>query len=307
MFVKSLALLLVSHPHQGGADMLSLLVVGSVAAIAIAVLIQRVRATGRALVATQGKLDDLSEQHKSTQEKQRKADKDLDGKRDDIRKLKNDLAAQRKKSHAAQEETRKLRDDLKTSRKAFDEERIERKAFDKSDEIKVAPVVEKKKAVPEAEAAPTKGVTLKEMKQSLEDLRGAESALKEQLTTERDKGHKNLAELKELRRRVEGYRRIDMITSGRFEVLEDRLNNLGRQYYEAVTEIAVLKGEVPDVAKMQAARKAATQMAKENLNVADFEAVPEAETLTADEVEQSNASTIANPPEDQEPTTATAH
>ena len=55
-----------------------------------------------------------------------------------------------------------------------------------------------------------------------------------------------------MQRKVEGYRRVDIITKGKMEILEDRITQLGRQYYDAVSELAVLKGEVPDSAERRA-------------------------------------------------------
>ena len=69
-------------------------------------------------------------------------------------------------------------------------------------------------------------------------------ALLESLRLEREERDKAKEELRQLHRRVEGLRRIDLITKGKIELLEDKVRGLGRQYYEAVSELAALKGEV---------------------------------------------------------------
>jgi hypothetical protein len=52
------------------------------------------------------------------------------------------------------------------------------------------------------------------------------------------------SEHKKLERYVESLRRITVVSKSKVELLEDKLAHLGRQYYEAVSELAALKGEV---------------------------------------------------------------
>jgi hypothetical protein len=47
-----------------------------------------------------------------------------------------------------------------------------------------------------------------------------------------------------LQRKTEDLRRIDLIGRSKLELLEDKLRALGREHYEAISELAALKGEV---------------------------------------------------------------
>ena len=51
-------------------------------------------------------------------------------------------------------------------------------------------------------------------------------------------------ELKDARYRLERYRRIDLIKQREHELVDDRLLTMGRLYYDVVSEMAALKGEV---------------------------------------------------------------
>jgi hypothetical protein len=51
-------------------------------------------------------------------------------------------------------------------------------------------------------------------------------------------------EVKKLRRRSEDLRRIDIINRSKQELLQDKLHTMGRRYYDAISEVAMLRGEV---------------------------------------------------------------
>ena len=78
----------------------------------------------------------------------------------------------------------------------------------------------------------------------LEALTAERSSLLTTLEAERHTARAHKAELARLRHYCEQLRRIDMVSKGKVEVLEDKLAALGRQYYETVSELAALKGEV---------------------------------------------------------------
>lgn len=68
-------------------------------------------------------------------------------------------------------------------------------------------------------------------------------------------------ELKEARRqlghkskRIEDLRRVDLMSRGKIEVLEDKLRRMGREYYEAVSALARARGEVGPVPGPKPAR-----------------------------------------------------
>jgi chromosome segregation ATPase len=63
-----------------------------------------------------------------------------------------------------------------------------------------------------------------------------------------------LQDLKEARRRearkdkrIEDLRRVDLMSRGKIEVLEDKVKRLGRELYEAISALAVAKGQVNPV------------------------------------------------------------
>ncbi len=246
-----LALLVGQAPVEGTAAASTWIwLLGALLVVAAGVIVWAVPRT-RALATQIDNLNSSIEEGKGESrklgEKTRKQDKGLEGKRDEITKLKKDLAGQRKKNHTAQEENKKLRGELNDQRSSFKKKLTNRPAF--ADEEKVpAPV----KAKPEApkEEKPKERIIEQPRVAPSDDTSRVEEAnlkLKNELKELRDETRGDRADLKRLRRRVEDYRRIDIINAGKRESLEERVKHLGRQYYEAVTEIAVLKGEVPAI------------------------------------------------------------
>jgi DNA repair exonuclease SbcCD ATPase subunit len=204
------------------------------------------------LRGTQRRLAQLTVEHESTTgahrellERERKQAKTLDEKRDEIRDLKRDLAGQKKKNHTVQEETKSLRKDLRdlTDRLAQATKQA-RPAFAEKPE----PAPEKKVAAkPEPEPAPAPAPVADTNDELATRVTALESELRtksEALSADRAALREARAELKKLKKRVEGFRRVDLVSAGKVELLEDRVHSLGRQYYDAVSELAVLKGEV---------------------------------------------------------------
>jgi chromosome segregation ATPase len=75
--------------------------------------------------------------------------------------------------------------------------------------------------------------------------------LEKDFETMRHDFNKALAERSELRRtvqslekRIEDYRRSDLIARSKLEVAEDKLADMGKRYYNAVSELALAKGQV---------------------------------------------------------------
>jgi myosin heavy subunit len=234
--------------------------------------------------ATRHRLDALTVEHKSTAEahrdlleKERKQAKDLDTKREEVGETKKELAAQRKKTHEAQEEAKKLREQNKalgeelqrargsrpavipeSSRRDAEKPRVEppRAAVEPE---KAKPTVETKPTVatePTAEPEPVTPYRTSPARtpapaeandESLRRLHHLEEALRGQtaeLEKEREAARLARVEVKSMQRRVESLRRVDLISTGKIEVLEDKLSHLGRQYYDVISELAALKGEV---------------------------------------------------------------
>jgi chromosome segregation ATPase len=201
------------------------------------------------LRGTQRRLTQMTVEHESTTaahrellERERKQAKTLDEKRDEIRDLKRDLAAQKKKNHSSQEETKDLRkelrdvnDELARARKQQRPAFAEKPEPTEKKETKPAPEPEKPAPEPKVDADTASRIA---------DLEAELDAKGEALKKDRTSLREARAELKNLRRRVEGLRRIDLVSTGKVEMLEDKLRAMGRQYYDAVSELAALKGEV---------------------------------------------------------------
>ena len=66
----------------------------------------------------------------------------------------------------------------------------------------------------------------------------------------KEENHQHRHTLEQLQKRVEAYRRIDFIHKKEIELVQDKLQTMGRQYYQAVSEVAALKGTVPPPPKV---------------------------------------------------------
>jgi uncharacterized protein YlxW (UPF0749 family) len=178
--------------------------------------------------------------HRALMDKERKQSKKLETKRDDVKDLKRDLAAQKKKNHTLQQELKQLRTELRDQTQAAAKARTTRPAFSEAP-AKVAKAVEEDRPPkPETKPEPPKVEEAKPAQRAEAD----DAKLNELLTKERETVKSLRAELKKLRRRAEDLRRVDLITKSQAAVLEDKVRTLGRQYYDAVSELAALKGEV---------------------------------------------------------------
>ena len=93
-------------------------------------------------------------------------------------------------------------------------------------------------------AAQTTVAVSEEHVERIKQLEEQKSKLEHKLAENKKYISKVKAEVKDSRFRVERYRRVDIMTKNKTGVLEDKLLTLGRQYYDAISEIAVLKGDV---------------------------------------------------------------
>jgi chromosome segregation ATPase len=223
--------------------MLEALLVSLVFAVAaIAALVSRARGQSSRADGLARELEGLRTRVRELEADHKKAAKDLDERRADATEAKNELAAQRKKTHAAQEETKKVREELKEAKRAAELARESRPAFESAPPPppKAAP---KPVVVEVAPAAPAKPSVDHDAK--IEQLQNRLTDIEAALSSERTAHAADSADLKRLRRRVENFRRVDVVTKGQTEALQERLRHLGRQYYDAVSELAHLKGEIP--------------------------------------------------------------
>ena len=218
------------------------------------VVLVRLQSSRRELRSLTVEHQSTTEAHRALMDKERKLAKELEARREEVKELKQDLGSQKKKGHSNQEETKSLRaeikrltDDLEHTRKerpAFESRPVPKEATKLQADPKPAPEV-KPKPAPELRPEPVRAATADaETREKLERTEIENKHLVESLRTERDERDKAREELRQLKRRVESFRRVDIITKGKLELLEDRVKGLGRQYYDAVSELAVLKGEV---------------------------------------------------------------
>jgi len=220
----------------------------------------RSRTLQQQITVAQKERDAALESTKALQTRERDLAKKAEERHDETREVKQEIAGLRKKNHAAQEEMKALREQLKAQAEERDRLLASRPAFSEAPaarkEAKPAP-----KPVPAPTPAPAPAPVVVAPVAAPEPVRPVVAAdpdlaarvvaleterqtLSMALETERlnVKGLKN--ELQKTRHYAEQLRRIDMISKGKVEILEDRVASLGRQFYEAVSELAAVKGEV---------------------------------------------------------------
>lgn len=169
---------------------------------------------------------------------------------EEIQSLKRELGAQRKKAHATSEELRDLRDEMRERAREDETKRRSRPAFEPAANPEP---VNKAVATPPAEKpAPQPMVTppapvVDESASLRARLTDREHEIKRLTQAVAIADEEVRAARRELRRATEHsekLRRIDVISKNRIELLEDKLKMLGRNHYEAVSELAALRGDV---------------------------------------------------------------
>ncbi|MEC8049912.1 MAG: hypothetical protein VX210_03895 [Myxococcota bacterium] len=223
--------------------------------------------------------------------------------KNEVASLKRDLNQAKKKSHDTQLELKAELDRERASRKELEKRLNETPAFREESTATKEPAAETKKAPqPAVEAQPS--VTTKEAEAPVVDEEtelGKKEALITKLREERESLIENKKkmkhELKDARYRLERYRRIDLIKQREHELVDDRLLTMGRLYYDVVSEMAALKGEVVPPkprelreaearAAERAARDAKAEAAKSKENEENEEAASLGSALQAEEAAQ---------------------
>lgn len=269
---RMLSAIVVGQVPGEGATPTSVWVLGALLILAVGVIVwavPRTRTLSARIDDINNRIDESKEETRKLAEKSRKQDKDLEQKREELKKMKKEIAAQRKKNHSVQEENKKFREELGQQRSDFDRRQMERPAF--ADEEKAREPEEPKPVPKKPEES---GVQRPADDDRLQRLEQNNTKLKNELEEIREQIHGDKSELTRLRKRVEDYRRIDIINAGKREALEEKVRHLGRQYYEAVTEVAVLKGEVPAIPppEEQPDTKPTSRKRKEKSKPAEVEA-----------------------------------
>ncbi|MBT6490334.1 MAG: hypothetical protein HOK97_11265 [Deltaproteobacteria bacterium] len=222
-------------------------ILAAVFALATVALLSRSKKLDEQLAEVSGALSQSKDSVKTLSSREKKLEKDLAEKTSQVGQLKKDMGTQRKKTHAAQEEVKTLRNSHKSELEKFKKGMGATPAFQEAGQkAPVAEVAEVAPAKPEVKAAPvpTAEELTQEQLDNIKKLEERKDYLETKLTENKKYVAKVKAEVKETRFRVERYRRVDIMTKNKTGVLEDKLLTLGRQYYDAISEIALLKGDV---------------------------------------------------------------
>jgi hypothetical protein len=175
----------------------------------------------------------------------------MEGVKAALRDSKQELGAQRKKTHQAQEALRAAQLALREQIKLREAAQNERPAFAEikpRPPVQAAPVPATKKAVAKAEPdhaqPPVPSAESLALQAQLETLKRQHANLSQAFEQAKQAAQTQKQNAMRLQRRHEDLRRIDIISRSKVELLEDKLRGMGRQYYEAISELALLRGEV---------------------------------------------------------------
>ena len=221
-------------------------------------------------------------------------EKTLEERSKEIKDLKSKLAKQKRKLHDLQEShktaEKQLRDDY-TELKASLEQKAAFRAEAASKPPRQEPqAVTQPKEAPKVE--PAKEPQPAHFEEDNLKLKRQILQFKDDLDKERHAIKTYKYDMRQAARRLEGFRRIDILTKNKLELAEDKLAQLGRDYYDTISELAALKGEVvpPSLVKPKMPESAAlAEVTEEDENSAvglvDFNASMK-EALAEEEPQQ---------------------
>lgn len=225
----------------------------------------------------------LQEQVKHAIADQKKAQKSLEQRNEELVEIRKEIGAIKKKNFALQEDVKKTKSSFEAKLEEREKQLVARPAFE---DVEPEETKSKKKAksdsrgasadgrepsaesrepnadgrVPSAESraanpdgrepnAESRGPIADaasadaELTRRVESL-GAENAeLKSRLDRLENDLRESNAEQRRAKKKVDDYRRAEMVIKSRMELLNDKLGSMGRQYYDAISELAALKGE----------------------------------------------------------------
>jgi len=200
---------------------------------------------------------DLAQAQSSQSEfrsKSKGLEKTLEERSKETAELKSKLAKQKRKLHDLQEQQKssekKLRDDYTKLESSLQEKAAFSVQKPSAPPEKAAPVVKPKEIPP---PDPEKVQAISHLEEDNLKLKRHISQLKDDLGKERQAIKTYKHDMRQAARRLEGFRRIDILTKNRLELADDKLAQLGRDYYDTISELAALKGEVvpPSLVKPQ--------------------------------------------------------
>jgi len=219
-------------------------ILAALCAVAAFALLSRSKKLDEQIASLTAQLDENKTLLKTSTSREKKLEKDLSEKTQNITQLKKDMGAQRKKTHSTQEELKTLRNTHKTEIEKLKKASLGKPAFQTATQEAKKPEA--------AQAAPAKTEAVQEVQvdasqeqlDRIKQLEEQKGKLETKLAENKKYISKVKAEVKDSRYRVERYRRVDIMTKNKTGVIEDKLLTLGRQYYDAISEIALLKGDV---------------------------------------------------------------
>lgn len=193
----------------------------------------------------------------SGQQAAREAGKKSEAAREELAKQKKTLGTHKKRNHENTEELKTLRREsleLRAAHAKLQEDLASERAKVIEAEAARAPApVQKLRPAPApvvvptpapVKAAPSENAVIAELRTECSRLTEENAKLLHDHGIHAATVRKQKDELGRIQRRVQDLRRIDMMTKNKAELLEDKLNTLKREHYEAISQLAALRGEV---------------------------------------------------------------
>ncbi|RYF04074.1 MAG: hypothetical protein EOO40_11560, partial [Deltaproteobacteria bacterium] len=226
-------------PRLASAHPMELAVLGALA-VALVGSLWRLHTQRKVGTALQGRLDEAARKQTQAGARLKELQSTAAAHKQELGGAQRDLATQRKKNHETQLELRQLRDALREHRRRLDQAQGSRVAFVAAPKVAPPAAPEARPAAPQSPPAEDRTA---ESQAALAAAYLETQRLGEALALEKQAHHRAAAELKQLRRRAEDARRVELVRRSKHSLLEDRLRIMGRQYYDAISELAALRGE----------------------------------------------------------------
>lgn len=194
----------------------------------------------------------LQEQLKSAASDQKKSAKVAAERSEELIEIKKEMGALKKKNFALQEDAKKSKSSFEAKLEEREKQLVARPAFEHMDEPKkAAPKAEKPKAddrlpmadKPMAEAVAAPAVADAELLKKLDKMYNDNVDLTARLSKLENDLRDSMGEQRRMKKKMDDYRRADTVVKSRMDLLNDKLGSMGRQYYDAISELAALKGE----------------------------------------------------------------
>lgn len=227
---------------------LVLALLAAAASVALVVIFLRDKGLAARLAALEADAKRLQEEQRAALDKEKKSVKLLEQRTEELGEMKKELGGLKKKQFAQAEEWKKKQTELEEKLERTERALTAKPAFGEPEPPRpVRPKVEAKPPreeprPPQATLPPANADT--ELGKRVGELERDKRELETEVAQLRNELRGAQAEVRGVRRRVENYRRIDAVSKNKLELMADKLAQVGRSYYEAVSELAALKGEV---------------------------------------------------------------